>query len=95
MVNHALLQLPYVSLGFGALKSEFWLGLDKIQRPTSESNNMLRLDFEDFEENTALLPSITRLMSRVRNDKYRLICDSYSGITIFFLFIVTREESVN
>ena len=94
MVNHALLQLPYVSLGFGDLKSEFWLGLDKIQRPTSESNNMLRLDFEDFEENT-LLPSITRLMSRVRNDKYRLIRDSYSGITIFFLFIVTREESVN
>ena len=73
MVNHALLQLPYVSLGFGDLKSEFWLGLDKIQRPTSESNNMLRLDFED----------------------YRLIRDSYSGITIFFLFIITREESVN
>ena len=94
MVNHALLQLPYVPLGFGDLKCEFWLGLDKIQRPTSESNNMLRLDFEDFEENT-LLPSITRLMSRVRNDKYRLIRDSYSGITIFFLFIVTREESVN
>ena len=54
MVNHTLLQLPYVYLGFGALKSEFWLGLEKIQRPTSESNNMLRLDFEDFEENTAL-----------------------------------------
>ena len=73
MVNHTLLQLPYVYLGFGALKSEFWLGLEKIQRPTSESNNMLRLDFED----------------------YRLIRDSYSGITIFFLFIITREESVN
>ena len=32
------------------------------------------------------MPSITRLMSKVRNDKYRLIRDSYSGITIFFLF---------
>ena len=39
--------------GFGDLKSEFWLGLDKIHRLTSDNNSMLRVDLEDFEGNAA------------------------------------------
>ena len=38
--------------GFRDLKSEFWLGLDKIHRLTSDNNSMLRVDLEDFEGNT-------------------------------------------
>ena len=88
MVNHALLQLPYVSLGFGDLKSEFWLGLDKIQRPTSESNNMLRLDFEDFEENTALAEYNT---FDVKSEEWQVQADSrflfrYNDIFPFYRY---------
>ncbi|CAH3133383.1 unnamed protein product [Pocillopora meandrina] len=35
--------------GFGDLCGEFWLGLDKIHRLTSDNNNTLRVDLEDFE----------------------------------------------
>ena len=76
MVNHALLQLPWVAFGFGGLKSKFWLGLDKIHRLTSESNNMLRADLEDFEENTAYA-DYNAFDINSESDKYRLIRDSF------------------
>nr|XP_058952653.1 microfibril-associated glycoprotein 4-like [Pocillopora verrucosa] len=64
--------------GFGDLKSEFWLGLDKIHRLTSNDSNMLRVDLEDFEGNTAYAEYNT-FHVKSENDKYRLIRGSYSG----------------
>ena len=39
--------------GFGDLNGEFWLGLDKIHRLTSDDNSTLHVDLEDLEGNTA------------------------------------------
>ena len=62
--------------GFGNLNCEFWLGLDKIHRLTTDS--MLRVDLEDFEGNTRYAEyNMFGVMSE--NDKYRLILGSYSG----------------
>ena len=38
--------------GFGDLNGEFWLGLDKISRLTKSGQNVLRVDLEDFENET-------------------------------------------
>ena len=79
---------------FGDLTSEFWMGLDKIHRLTSNDSNMLPVDLEDFEGNTTYAEYKT-FDVKSENDKYRLIRGSYSGITVFFLFIITGEGSVN
>nr|XP_058945830.1 ficolin-2-like [Pocillopora verrucosa] len=64
--------------GFGDLKSEFWLGLDKIHRLTSDNKSMLRVDLEDFEGNTRYAEyNMFGVMSE--KDKYKLILGSYSG----------------
>ena len=39
--------------GFGNLSGEFWLGLERIHRLTSDNNSMLRVDMEDFEGGSA------------------------------------------
>ena len=39
--------------GFGNLSGEFWLGLDKIHRLSASGQNVLRVDLETFENNTA------------------------------------------
>ena len=39
--------------GFGNLFGEFWLGLDKIHRLSAAGQNVLRVDFETFENETA------------------------------------------
>ena len=39
--------------GFGDLSGEFWLGLDKIHRLTVIGQNVLRVDLETFENETA------------------------------------------
>ena len=65
-------------VGFGDLNGEFWLGLDKIHRLTSDDNSMLRVDLEDFEGNTAYAEyNMFGVMSE--NDKYKLNLGAYSG----------------
>ncbi|XP_071795932.1 microfibril-associated glycoprotein 4-like [Asterias amurensis] len=39
--------------GFGNLEGEFWLGNDKLNRLTSQTNYELRVDLEDFEGGSA------------------------------------------
>ena len=65
-------------VGFGDLNGEFWLGLDKIHRLTSDDNSMLRVDLEDFEGNTAYA-EYNKFGVMNENSKYKLIVDSYSG----------------
>ena len=64
--------------GFGNLSGEFWLGLDKIHRLTSDNNSMLRVDLEDFEGNTAYA-EYSKFGVMSENDKYKLYLGSYSG----------------
>ena len=65
-------------LGFGNLTGEFWLGLEKIHLLTPDNNNMLRVDLEDFEGDTAYAEyNMFGVMSE--DDKYKLIFGSYSG----------------
>ena len=69
--------------GFGDLNGEFWLGLDKIHRLTSNKKNTLRVDLEDFEGNTRYAEyKMFGVMDE--NDKYKLILGSYSGKTVIF-----------
>ena len=66
--------------GFGDVYGEFWLGLDKIYRLTSDNNSMLRVDLEDFKGNTTYAEyNIFGVTSE--KDKYRLILGFYSGKT--------------
>ena len=66
-------------VGFGDLNGEFWLGLDKIHRLTSDNNIMLRVDLEDFEGNTSYAEyNMFSVMNE--NDKYKLNLGSYSGM---------------
>ncbi|XP_066293837.1 microfibril-associated glycoprotein 4-like isoform X2 [Branchiostoma lanceolatum] len=39
--------------GFGKLDGEFWLGNDKLHQLTSQAQYELRVDLEDFEDNSA------------------------------------------
>lgn len=73
--------------GFCDLNGEFWLGLDKIHRLTSEGNNMLRIDMEDFEENTRYAQYNMFGMTG-ENDKYRMSYNSYSGNTVFIMILL-------
>ena len=62
--------------GFGNLSGEFWLGLERIHRLTSDNNSMLRVDMEDFEEGSAYA-EYSSFGVRSEHDKYRLILGSY------------------
>jgi len=63
--------------GFGNLKGEFWLGLDKIHRLTKERSR-LRVDLEDFSGNTAYAEYSVFGVSD-EGIKYKLSLGSYSG----------------
>ena len=63
--------------GFGDLKGEFWLGLNKIHRLTQASSR-LRVDLEDFEgaKRFALYSSF---MVKDADTKYTLAVSGHSG----------------
>ncbi|XP_021340478.1 microfibril-associated glycoprotein 4-like [Mizuhopecten yessoensis] len=64
--------------GFGDVNHEFWLGNDKLHALTSADNTELRVDIEDFENNTAYAQyqqfAIWNIMVN-----YRLNISGYSG----------------
>ena len=64
--------------GFGNLSGEFWLGLDKIHRLSATGQNVLRVDLESFENETAY--AVYESFS-VGNERltYILNVGSYSG----------------
>ena len=64
--------------GFGNLSGEFWLGLDKIHRLSASGQNVLRVDLETFEDETAY--AIYELFSvGNENEAYILNVGKYSG----------------
>lgn len=77
--------------GFGDLNGEFWLGLDKIHRLTSDNNNVLRVDLEDFE-GSHTYAEYKMFGVKSENDKYKLILGSYSGKLSFRLFYFSQSK---
>ena len=63
--------------GFGNLGGEFWLGLDRIHRLTSDNNSMLRVDMADFEGRSAYA-EYSSFGVRNEHDKYQLILGYYN-----------------
>ena len=64
--------------GFGYLRGEFWLGLDKIHRLTSSGGYKLRVDLEDFAGNT-VYAEYGLFAVGSEGTKYQLSVGSYSG----------------
>ena len=64
--------------GFGDLNGEFWLGLDKINRLSEGGQTVLRVDLEDFENETRYA-EYTIFAVANEEDKYRLTVGNYSG----------------
>ena len=64
--------------GFGNMSGEFWLGFDKIHRLSATGQNVLRVDLETFENETAY--AVYKPFS-VGNESeaYILHVDNYSG----------------
>ena len=64
--------------GFGTLYNEFWLGLDKINRLTDSHQMVLKVDMEDFANNTYYAEySIFAVSDEA--DNYKLTIGGYSG----------------
>ena len=64
--------------GFGDLSGEFWLGLSKLHRLTSDGTNSLRVDLGDFESNTAYAQYSTFSIGDSTTE-YTLNVGGYSG----------------
>ena len=64
--------------GFGNLNGEFWLGNDNLHRLTAGNNVTLRVDLEDFEDNTRYAEYTTFKVAN-ESDKYRILIGGYSG----------------
>ena len=64
--------------GFGDLSGEFWLGLSKVHRLTSNGTNSLRVDLGDFENNTAYAQYSTFSIGD-NTTEYTLNVGGYSG----------------
>ena len=65
--------------GFGNLKGEFWLGLDKIHRLTVKDSKKLRVDLEDNLGNTAFA-EYSSISVASEQAKYQLRVGTYSGV---------------
>ena len=63
---------------FGDLNGEFWLGLNKTNRLSKSGQNVLRVDMEDFENETRYAEYTTFAVAG-EIDKYRLTIGGYSG----------------
>ena len=64
--------------GFGNLKGEFWLGLDKVRRLSNSGRFKLRVDLEDIEGKTAYAEYDMFAITSERT-KYQLSLGTYSG----------------
>ncbi|XP_046861603.1 angiopoietin-related protein 7-like, partial [Xenia sp. Carnegie-2017] len=64
--------------GFGDLKGEFWLGLEKIYRLTSARRNKLRVDLGDWSGNKRYA-EYDYFAVKNENKKYQLSLGEYSG----------------
>ena len=64
--------------GFGDLKGEFWLGLDKIHRLTRVTKYVLRIDMGDSSGNTRYALYSSFAVSSEKS-KYQLSLGTYSG----------------
>ena len=77
--------------GFGDMNGEFWLGLDKIHRLTSNNNNILHVDLEDFDGHTRYAEyNMFGVMNE--NHKYKLILGDHSGKTVSFVIFTLGKE---
>ncbi|KAI0234159.1 Ficolin-2, partial [Lamellibrachia satsuma] len=63
--------------GFGDVSGEFWLGNDNLHDLTSQAHYTLRVDMEDFEDNTryAVYSNFTVASE---GDKYKLSVGAYN-----------------
>ena len=64
--------------GFGNQNGEFWLGLDKVHRLTTEGSNRIRVELEDIEGNTAYA-EYDMFAVASESAKYQLSLGTYSG----------------
>ena len=64
--------------GFGNLSGEFWLGLDKIHRLSVAEQNVLRVELETFENETAYAVYKTFFLGD-ESEAYILNVGNYSG----------------
>ncbi|XP_020908817.1 fibrinogen-like protein 1 [Exaiptasia diaphana] len=64
--------------GFGNKPGEYWLGLDAIHSMTSQGDQELRVDLDDFEGNTRYAEYDTFIVGD-EGDNYRLTLGKYSG----------------
>ncbi|XP_022107395.1 microfibril-associated glycoprotein 4-like [Acanthaster planci] len=64
--------------GFGDLNGEFWLGNDNLHRLTAQGAYRLRVDLEDFENNT-VYAEYDMFSVADGSDNYQLTVQGYSG----------------
>ena len=77
--------------GFGNLNDEFWLGLDKIYRLANSDTFKLRVDLEDWDEETRYAEYASFAISDEAS-KYKLSLGSYSGTTDCALHYITLQS---
>ena len=80
--------------GFGNLKGEFWLGLDKIHRLTVSSRNKLRVDLVEPRDITAFAEYSSFAVAK-EAAIYQLSLGSFSGILIPLIYEFSTSSRLN